>query len=221
MVRRAWRGEVGLLRLGFTATAAFVDLPLILNRAAIALPDVRILLKEGVSASQTDSLLADMIDVAVLRPPIDRTKFGVLSVRKEHFVAALHDSDARAKKSTLTLQDFDGQNFIMYSADGAGYSYRMLTAMFDQACVSPIMIHHLDQNHSILALVSAGMGAALVPDTLAAIQFPNVVFRNVDVGLARPLELFMSWRPDNHNPALAPFLALARTMFSAPDAPEN
>ena len=44
LARRTWRGEAGVLRLGYTATAAFVDLPLILNRAAKMLPDVKILL---------------------------------------------------------------------------------------------------------------------------------------------------------------------------------
>src|SRR6201996_5065197 len=41
LARRTWRGEAGVLRLGYTATAAFVDLPLILNRAAEVLPDVK------------------------------------------------------------------------------------------------------------------------------------------------------------------------------------
>lgn len=216
LARRAWRGEAGVIRLGFTATAAFVDLPLILNRAAVALPNVRVLLKEDVSSLQTDALLADMLDVAILRPPIDRTKFGVLPIRKERLVAALHKSDARSKKATLTLKDFDGQNLIMYSADGAGYSYQMLTSMFNEAKIAPVMVHHLDQNHSILSLVSAGFGAALVPDSLVVIKFPNVVFRKVDVRPSRPLELFISWRPQNGNPALPSFLALCRSTFSDP-----
>jgi DNA-binding transcriptional LysR family regulator len=214
--RRAWAGEAGAIRLGFTATAAFVDLPVILERAASALPDVQIVLKEGTSAVQTDGLLADTLDVAVLRPPIDRSRFDVMPMRRERFAAALHASDARASKSQLELADFHGRDFIMYSADGAGYSHRMLTMMFDKAGVAPNMVHHLDQNHSMLALVSAGLGAALVPHSLTALQLRDVVFREVTLDPPDPLEMLMAWRPQNENPVLPFFLDLCRSIFSPP-----
>lgn len=215
LARRTWRGEAGVLRLGFTATAAFVDLPLILERAKQTLPSVVILLKESTSGVQTDALLADMLDVAVLRPPVDRATFGVLPLRREKFVAALHRDDPRAAKSRLTVQDFDRRDFIMYSTDGAGYSYRILTAMFEKSGVNPNYVHYLDQNHSILSLVSAGMGAALVPDSLAILAFPNVVFRPVKLDPPDPLEMFLAWRPQNKNPALGPFLSLCRALFDS------
>ncbi|HEY4077476.1 MAG TPA: LysR family transcriptional regulator [Rhizomicrobium sp.] len=213
LARRNWRGEAGVLRLGYTATAAFIDLPLILNRAAVVLPDVKILLKESVSAIQKDALLADMSDIGIMRPPIDRDTFGIISLRRERFIAALHSSDPRTSKTQLTLRDFDKKPFVMYSADGAGYSFRILTALFEQAEVNPKFVHHLDQNHTILSLVSSGMGAAMVPDSLALLAFPNVIFKPVKINPPDPLEMFMAWRPQNRNPALAPFLALCRSLY--------
>jgi DNA-binding transcriptional LysR family regulator len=211
--RRAWQGEAGVIRLGFVASAAFVDLPDILRQAKKDLPDVQILLKEMTTTAQKDAILADMIDVAILRPPIDHGKFGVFRIRTEQFFAALHAGDPRATKAKLTLQDFDRQNYIMYSTEGAGYSHAMLTAMFDRAGVAPIMVHHLDQNHSILSLVSAGLGAALVAQGVIRLSFENVVYRPVDTEPARPLEMYMLWRNQNENPALPAFLALCRSLF--------
>jgi len=211
--RRAWHGESGVIRLGFTATAAFVDLPLILERAEAALPDVKIILKESTSTVQRDALLADTLDAALLRPPIDRTNFEVMPVRRERFAVALHRDDPRTKKPKLALSDFDQQNFIMYSADGAGYSHNMLTEMFERAGVSPVLVHHLDQNHSILSLVSAGLGAALVPASLSLLAFPTVVFREIEMDPPEPLEMFMLWRSHNSNPALPSFIALCRELF--------
>jgi len=57
------------------------------------------------------------------------------------------------------------------------------------------------------------MGAALVPDSLAMLAFPNVVFKPVKIDPPDPLEMFMAWRPENRNPALAPFLALCGALF--------
>lgn len=213
--RRMARGEAGMIRLGFTATAAFVDVPLILDAVAKAMPDVRVQLKEGTSTAQRDALLADLIDVALLRPPIDRSCYDAMLLRKEKFIAALHADDPRADKAELTLMDFGGADFIMYSAEGAGYSHAILNVMFNRAGVSPNMIHYLDQNHSILAMVSAGMGAALVPDSLVLLSLPNVVFRPVVLDMQFPLEMHLMWRPQNDNPVLSTFLAVCEPLATA------
>jgi DNA-binding transcriptional LysR family regulator len=211
--RRAWQGDAGVIRLGFVASSAFVDLPEILRQTMTRLPDVQVLLKEGTTRAQKDALLADMIDVAILRPPIDQHQFGVYRIRTESFYAALHADDPRASKSRLKLRDFDRRAFIMYSTEGAGYSHAMLTAMFDRAGVAPTMTHHLDQNHSILSLVSGGLGAAMVPESVMKLGFANVVFRPVDTEPARPLETYMIWRNQSENLALPAFLDLCRSIF--------
>jgi DNA-binding transcriptional LysR family regulator len=213
LTRRAWQGEAGVIRLGFVASAGFVDLPIILKRVANELPDVQILLKEMTSAVQRDALLADMIDVAVIRPPIDHSKFGVLPLRTEAFFAALHVDDPRTAKACLDLSDFDRRPFIMYSVEGAGYSHAMLSAMFDRAGVSPTMTHYLDQNHTILSLVAAGFGAALVPEGVTGLKLDNLVFRPVTIEPERPLEMYMLWRRQNDNPVLPRFLALCEDLF--------
>lgn len=213
--RRAWRGEAGVVRLGFVASSGFVDLPVILQRASEQLPDVKILLKEMTSTAQRDAVLANMIDVALLRPPIEPGKFSVLHVRSEALVAALHADDPRATKACLELEDFDQKPFIMYSLEGAGYSHDLLSAMFERAGVAPIMAHHLDQNHSILSLVSAGFGAALVPGSLTRLQLANVAFRPIRTEPAAPLETYLLWREQNDNPILPSFLAMCRDLFSS------
>ncbi len=213
LTRRADKGEAGVVRLGFVASAGFVDLPVILRRVAEELPDVQVLLREMTSAVQRDALQTDMIDVAVLRPPIDHGRFGVLPLRTEAFFAALHASDPRAAKASLELDDFDRRPFIMYSVEGAGYSHAMLSAMFDRAGVSPIIAYHLDQNHAILSLVSAGFGAALVPESVTRLKLDNVVFRPMRIEPERPLEMYMLWRRQNDNPVLPRFLALCEDLF--------
>lgn len=213
LARRAWRGEYGTIRLGFTATAAYSLLPPILNRAAADLPELRISLKEGTTTAQKAALLADELDVAILRPSIDRGLFSERLLHQERYIAAVHVDDPRAGKDVLTLQDFHQQPFIMYSADGAGYSHGLLTALFHREHVVPIFTHYLDQNASILAFVAAGMGAALLPHSMTFVSCRNVVFKEVSAAPAVPLELYMVWRASSGNPALPAFLALCESVF--------
>ena len=118
--------------------------------------------------------------------------------------------DPRLGEAMLTLRHFDGQPLIMYAADGARYFHDMLAGLFEAEGVAPVAIQSLSQIHSMLALVRAGIGAALVPEAAQSLHFDDVQFRPVQTVPAMPVELFAAWRSDNDNPALAGFVDLLR-----------
>jgi DNA-binding transcriptional LysR family regulator len=98
----------------------------------------------------------------------------------------------------------------MYAAEGARYFHDMLTSLFEAEKAVPITIQSLSQIHSMLALVRAGIGAALVPEAAQQLHFDDVHFRPVETEPVAPVELFAAWRSDNDNPALGAFLDLLR-----------
>jgi len=173
-------------------------------------PNIDVALKEMVSSEQMESLLTGRIDVGLLRPPISRSEFTTLKVASEHLVAALPFGDARLSQAALSLNDFDGKPLVMYAPEGARYFHDLLAGLFKTAGVTPVTVQSLSQIHSILALVRAGMGAALVPEAAMSLHFDDVHFRPVRTQPERPVELFAAWRTDNDNPALAAFLDLLR-----------
>jgi DNA-binding transcriptional LysR family regulator len=77
---------------------------------------------------------------------------------------------------------------------------------FEAAGVAPQAVQSLSQIHSMLALVRAAIGAALVPEAATSLHFDDVHFRRVETSPAQPVELYAAWRSDNDNPALAAFL---------------
>jgi DNA-binding transcriptional LysR family regulator len=96
----------------------------------------------------------------------------------------------------------------MYSPEGAGYFYNMLTTLFDANGVAPNYVQHVTQIHSMLALVHAGLGAAIVPEAAMSLHFDDVQFRSVETTPDRPVELYMAWRKDNESPILQTFIDL-------------
>ncbi len=64
----------------------------------------------------------------------------------------------------------------------------------------------------MLALVRAGIGAALVPEAAMSLHFDDVHFRPVRTIPEAPVELFAAWRSDNDNPALAGFWTCCMAM---------
>ena len=208
--RRIASGETGTITLGFTAASGYSFLPRLLLQRASHAPNIDMALKEMVSSEQVESLLTGRIDVGLLRPPIERTEFTTLKVAGEQLVAALPFGDPRLAEASLSLKDFDGRPLVMYAPEGARYFHDMLTGLFKASGVAPVTIQSLSQIHSMLALVRAGMGAALVPEAAMSLHFDDVHFRPVRTTPKAPVELFAAWRSDNDNPTLTAFLDLLR-----------
>jgi DNA-binding transcriptional LysR family regulator len=134
---------------------------------------------------------------------------------REPLLAALPSDHRLAKGRLSTLGDFDRQPFVTYSPHQARYFYDLLVAIFGKAGVAPRYVQHMSQVHAILALVRAGLGAALLPAAASSLRFPGVIFRPVQTRPARPVELFLAWERSNDNPALPAFLDMARVSSRA------
>jgi DNA-binding transcriptional LysR family regulator len=215
--RRIASGEAGTITLGFTASSGYSFLPHLLLQRASHAPNIDVSLKEMVSTDQVESLLTGRIDIGLLRPPIGRSEFTTLKVAEERLVAALPVGDPRLAEATLNLTHFDRRPLIMYAAEGARYFYDMLAELFEAEGIVPIAIQSLSQIHSMLALVRAGIGAALVPEAAQSLHFDDVLFRPVETDPLQPVELYAAWRTDNENPALPPFLDLLRPTANPED----
>ena len=204
--RRIASGEAGTINVGFTAASGYSFLPRLLLQMRSSAPNIALVLKEMVSSEQVEALVTGRIDVGFLRPPVDRGEFSTRRVVRESLVAALPAGDARLDKAALTMADFDGRPLIMYASEAASYFHDMLVQQFEAAQASLNAVQSLSQIHSMLALVRAGHGAALVPEAAMSLRFDDVQFRAVETRPARPVELYATWRSDNDNPALAAFL---------------
>ncbi len=202
--RAAAEGLQGMVALGFTAASGYSFLPRFIGRLQTRLPGVRFLLKEMVTSEQLENILSGRIDLGLLRPPLRRPEITSQRVMQERFVVCSHESVPEPDRPRK-LADFDGLPFIMYAPDKARYFHDLLTGLFAGAAAEPQLVQYLAQIHSILMLVGAGHGFALVPETSTRLHPDGVVFSPlID---AQPLiELHASWRTDNCNPALAVLL---------------
>ena len=209
-VRRVPEGRAGLLSLGFTATSGYGVLGTVLRTAAERLPHVEIVLSELVTRDQLDRISAGTLDAGLVRPP---TPPAVESrpLRSESLVAALPAGHPLAEEREVALSAFHGADVVGYSPLEARYFYDLVVGVFGAADVRPSYVQHAHQVHTVLALVEAGLGIALVPETAARLRFEGVVFRPVPTPVAEPVELHVAWRGDNDNPALRTFLDLLLT----------
>jgi DNA-binding transcriptional LysR family regulator len=203
MAQRVSRGEEGRVSLGFTAASGYSYLPRLLQRVRRQMAHVDVHLYEMVSGDQLEALQSGAIDVGLLRPPVNRTQLHVMPALRERLLVAAPTALESGCQVPRKLGDFHQRPFIMYSPVGARYFHDLLTAEFYAAGVSPQYVQFVTNIHSILALVGAGLGFALVPEGARHLHFDGVQYTPLEGDINPEIELILCYRKDNSNPAVA------------------
>jgi DNA-binding transcriptional LysR family regulator len=220
LVRRAAGGESGRLALAFVTSADYSVLPPFLRRYSERYPGVHLTLQEATSDVQVDELLRGRFDAGLLIPPLPdraREELDYLKVLDEPLILCAPAGLAlpaarRAKKGELApvrLQDLPPLPLITIPRANAPALHDAILACFRAAGLAPVIGQQAIQMQTIVSLVSAGMGLALVPQSVSNLMRPGVEYRAL-AGPAPLVETGIAWRRDNASPVLRGFLDLLR-----------
>jgi len=203
--RRAQSGQEGSVILGFVPVVALGLLPVVIAAVRKSLPGVDLVLREMLTIDQAEALPAGQIDLGLMRLPRDTSRLHVSRIVREPYVLALPREHPMADKPQFSLQDLHGQDFIMYAPSNGWYSYEMLNSMFLTEGIRPNFVQFLGQSITLLSLVNASEGIALVPESSRHILFPNVVLRPIELPSHAISEYYLGW-----SRALSPAAAVMR-----------
>jgi DNA-binding transcriptional LysR family regulator len=213
--KRVARGEEGSIALGCTAAASYALLPRLVAYATAEMPGIDLVLKEMVTVAQIEALASGQLDLALVRHPFDRRVVQSACILRERLLLAVPQDHALAAKPDPSIADLDGQPFIMWSPIEARYFHDLITGLCTAAGATPQHLQYISQTHTMLALVSAGLGLALVPEAGRALRFERVVLREVRSRRPAMAELHLVWRRDATNPALPAFRDAILRKFTA------
>jgi DNA-binding transcriptional LysR family regulator len=216
--KRIAEGDIGSVTISFVGSAVYEFLPKVIAEARLNQPHVKISLTEMNTYSQHEALRARRIDLGIVRAPLLQAGYETECLVREPFVLAVPGSHPLASAGTVSVQDLDAQPFLMYSHSAYPPFNELLTGTLRSAQVAPEYVQWLGSSLTILALVNAGMGLALVPRCATNVVFKNVVFRDIDLGEGVQSELHLVWRSDNDNPACMMLLEAIRAAVKADTA---
>lgn len=200
--RRAARGQQGSLTIGFTSASGYSLLPEVVRRLRECAPGISLTLKELVSTAQVEALMAGGLDIGLMRPHAIGPELESVHMVSESLMLAISESEAGEWSQSPTLQHLHGRRFIMYSPYEARPFYQLLSERFAKAGVVPDIVEHIGQVHTMLALVRAGVGAALIAEGAARLKFEDIVMRPI---ATEPVSMVCTFRRDNPNPVLQLF----------------
>ncbi|KUY53522.1 LysR substrate-binding domain-containing protein [Burkholderia sp. AW33-5] len=214
LARRLARGEAGSLSLAFVSTADYGLLPSLLRAFGARYPQVRLQLAEATSDVQIDELVAGRIDAGLVIPPVPPRHAAGLSylpVVREPLVVAMPAAAASGvpEDEPVHLAELAALPLVIFPRRLAPGFYDIITGCYGAAGETPRIGQEAIQMQTIVSLVSAGMGVALVPQSLRNLRRTGVVYRPL-AGDAPVVETGLVWRTGDVSPVLAGFIDVVR-----------
>ena len=210
--RRAGRGEVGRLAIGYVASAAYTGLlTSILGGFRRACPEVDLVITEMAMQPQLEAIVADRLDICFIRPPVS-LPIGVTSfpVLQEPVALALPASHPMAQRDVVPLEALAAETFIT-PHHAAGVSFHHHTVMACRAAgFHPQLGPQGRDFMTIASMAAVGLGVALVPRSVACIQLPGVTYRPI-AGKGITAELAVAHRRSEPSAAVRRFIRHARS----------
>jgi DNA-binding transcriptional LysR family regulator len=174
--RMAAKGKAGLLRIGFISTVGKEIVPNVVRQFRDANPEVEISLRSIPTANQLQMLRAGSLDIGFLRLPIgEQSSLEVMTVHREPFVLVLPSSHQLAKRKRVRLRDVSGESFVMYERDFAPGFHDLTLGMLNDAGVVPLVSQTAAEMATLISLVDARMGVALLPASAVRHSVASVV----------------------------------------------
>ena len=210
MARRAATGQVGRLTIGYVETAPFAVLPPIVLAFHQAYPEVHLDLREMITSDQVEALRTGRIDIGLLRPMWDDPSLASFVLQSEPYLVALPTAHRLAALASVALEDLRDDAFLTTSPAKSRYIDERFRSLFRRLNLRPRIVQEVNQIHAIAGLVSAGLGVALVPASVAKMGLDGVVYRPLLNPDAPTSQMVAGWRKDDASPVLSRFLAIAR-----------
>jgi len=209
MARRSFRGEVGMLRIGFFAGGVGARFAELIRRFRTDRPEVQVSLTEMRPGAQTQALLAGSIDVAITRRVAEPFARELRSeTLRHHRLDAVLPKDHPLASGPVELRKLSSERFVLCARETAPAVFDKIIGLCSDAGFSPQIAALPVVRSSVLMLVQAGEGIAILPE----------LHDTIGSGLsAWPLkskeafvELVMAWSPPRVGPIAEAFMALVR-----------
>jgi DNA-binding transcriptional LysR family regulator len=189
VARRAARGQLGVLRIGFGLATIQQFLPDLLQRFRSALPGVELRLHDMATTTQVGSLVRGDLDVGFVRLPVIDPRIDTRPILRERLVALLGPQSRWNPRDGL--RSASDQPFVTIARTASAGFYDHVIAVCRAAGFTPGIVQETNELFTMMMLVQGGMGIALAPSSATVRRPPGVRVRTVkeaeaawDIGIA-------------------------------------
>lgn len=174
-VEKAALGIVGTLRLGFVSSAAVNLIPKVMDGMKRKWPQIDIELQEATTAEIFLSLRRNQLDIGLVRE-IEHypDEIEVVPLIREPLVVAVYESHPLAGHQSIALKDLSGEKLISFRERDVAGLFDHIDHILRLGEVECTKGQEAIQLLTIIGLVAAQLGVAIVPQSLVVMQIPGV-----------------------------------------------
>jgi DNA-binding transcriptional LysR family regulator len=215
--QRTGRGEVGWLGVGFVASSTYDVLPDILRTFRERYPDVELELVEMLGNEQETALRERRIHVGFSRLPSLSEGMVHEPVVEEDLILAVPASHPLAKHTEILLADLSQEPFVLFPHLAQSSYAAYMIRICQEAGFSPRVVQETGEMQTAVSLVAAGIGVAIVPESVRNLMRTGVVYRPM-VAPSPRIELTMVYSKNDISPVLPRFLKTVRDVVCEREA---
>ena len=201
--RRAGRGELGRVEIGYVASAAFSGvLTRTLAQCAAPGSELTVTVREIETPAQLDALAAGSIDIGFLRwRPRYPPGIAATTLLAEDVLVAVSDTGPLAALEEIEPAQLRDECFVAPHFDEEHDFRHHIMDVGEHGGFDPRIAPPVRDFIAALTLVGGGLGTALVPASLRRAQVPGVVLRPL-AGLQLTTRLVGAYRGGDTSPAV-------------------
>ena len=210
--RRVAAGLLGVVDIGFVISMAYRLAPDLLRASAAALPELTLRLVQTRPPHMFDAVRSGQLDMAFARGPIEGVDgLVVTEVGLEKSMVVLPKGHRLAEKSTVTLADLRDEPLVIPSPESLPELSAQIHSALREAGITPRIVAYSDELAAMIAYPIAGLAAGIVPEQVAAMHHPEVVYRPLADHPPRIVSSIVAVHRPQVDPAVIRLLDLART----------
>jgi DNA-binding transcriptional LysR family regulator len=188
-------GQAGLLRIGSIASGFVQFVPASIGRFQALYPKVAIEVSDQHSQEQLVALQAGSLDVGFLNPPmIMATGLSTHLLERQSLYAVLCSNDPLALKKSVTLSDLAPRPYITWPEFVRGARTEKVRQIFTAAGLSPRVAQRTENSETMLRLVEAGVGYAILEKPQLSGGWSALTFVPIEGDPA--IDFSLCWRSD-------------------------
>jgi len=196
--------DAQVLRVGAIDSVAAGMMPELLHYFGLEHPDIEITLMEQKTIRLLPRLLSGRLDVAFVRPPETRNSRLVFRpLFSETAVVAMPSDHPLAKRDMLQIGELVDQPLIVPDRRSRPHSHDLTIKLFLEAGLSARVAQVAEEKQTIVNIVSAGLGLAIVPRWTMRLQVQGVTFVPIDLSgssVRDKLALAVTWVRGTNDP---------------------
>jgi len=200
-------GKSKVLNVGYVWGLFHSTAPAVLQRLRARVPGLTVNLFDMTASQQSSALVAARLDFGFIGTALEAEAAALEKARigQCEFSIVLPRAHRSARRNSIELSTLRDELFLLISEDHFPGALRVMQEGCEAAGFCPRILSTAERGHTILGLVAAGCGVALLPDTLRALPHDGLVFRKPAQTIRA--DLYLAWRKGLERTIIDEFLA--------------